>query len=222
MNMVRISFSKKAGEGLSAEEIRFFRAGAAATIPGLPAFGAADGDLLAGHERKQETTCLTMEMMHSGGVVESVRHRDGSRRDASPLAAGRHDDAGARKAAGSEPAARRRREDFRLRPGHGRGTLDKLESIPGCSVRRRRRALCGRCRKSAARSSARRTTSARRIRRFTALRDVTGTVDRIPLIASSIVSKKLKSGAGAIVLDEDRQRRVDAHAGGFHRAGGHG
>ena len=70
MNMVDIILKKKAGEALSAEEIRFFAQGAAAgTIPDYQLSALLMAICWQGMNAK-ETTCLTMEMMHSGGVVD--------------------------------------------------------------------------------------------------------------------------------------------------------
>ena len=70
MNMVDIILKKKAGEALSAEEIRFFAQGAAAgTIPDYQLSALLMAICWRGMNA-QETTCLTMEMMHSGGVVD--------------------------------------------------------------------------------------------------------------------------------------------------------
>ena len=85
--------------------------------------------------------------------------------------------------------------------GHTGGTLDKLESIPGFSVnidkeafkrdvRMNRMALIGHTPEIAPLD-----------KRLYALRDVTGTVESVPLIASSIMSKKLAEGINGLILD---------------------
>jgi pyrimidine-nucleoside phosphorylase len=85
--------------------------------------------------------------------------------------------------------------------GHTGGTIDKLESIPGMDLgldRGRCLDLLSRCRMAIGGATA---GIAPADRRLYALRDVTATVDSIPLITASILSKKLATGPAAVVFD---------------------
>ena len=85
--------------------------------------------------------------------------------------------------------------------GHTGGTLDKLESIPGFSVNLNSEEFINQVNKTGISVIAQSLNMVPADKALYALRDVTATIDSIPLIASSIMSKKLASGAKHIVLD---------------------
>ncbi len=85
--------------------------------------------------------------------------------------------------------------------GHTGGTLDKLESIPGWQASLSNEQLMRQLEEVGAVICAAGTGLAPADKKLYALRDVTGTVEAIPLIASSIMSKKIAEGTGALVLD---------------------
>ena len=85
--------------------------------------------------------------------------------------------------------------------GHTGGTLDKLESIPGLSVERSADEIRQQVERLGVAMVGQTDALVPADRRMYALRDVTGTVASIPLITSSIVSKKAAEGLSALVLD---------------------
>lgn len=85
--------------------------------------------------------------------------------------------------------------------GHTGGTLDKLESVPGWRARRSAAQIVTQLREVGAVVCAPTEDLAPADRKLYALRDVTGTVESVPLIAASIMSKKIAEGAGGLVLD---------------------
>ncbi|MGL5342024.1 MAG: thymidine phosphorylase, partial [Lactococcus garvieae] len=85
--------------------------------------------------------------------------------------------------------------------GHTGGTLDKLESIPGFEIEKTEEDFIAQVKNSGIAVIGQSDELVKADKLLYALRDVTATVDIIPLIASSIMSKKIASGSNAILLD---------------------
>ncbi|MBR3146718.1 MAG: pyrimidine-nucleoside phosphorylase [Eubacterium sp.] len=199
MNALDIILKKRSGEELSADEIRYFINGyTAGEIPDYQASALLMAVYFNGMT-KRETFDLTEVMRTSGDVMDLSRisgvkvdkHSTGGVGDkvslcVAPVAA----------ACGVKVAKMSGRG-----LGHTGGTIDKLESFPGFNVSLSEEQFFNQVEDHGIAIMAQTGDVAPADKKLYALRDVTGTVENMSLIASSIMSKKLAAGSDAIVLD---------------------
>ncbi|MCE1253069.1 MAG: thymidine phosphorylase [Anaerolineae bacterium] len=199
MRAVDLIIKKRDGLELTKEEIEFFVNGfTRGEIPDYQASAWAMAVMLKGMS-DQETTDLTLAMAHSGEVLDLT--------DVVPLTVDKHSTGGVGDkvtfvaesivAACGLPVGKMSGRGL----GFSGGTLDKIESIPGYRTNLSKDEFKHQLGKIGLVLTGQSGDLAPADGKMYALRDVTGTVPSMPLIASSIMSKKIAAGAQAIVLD---------------------
>lgn len=199
MRAVDVIARKRDGFELTAEEIRFFLDGC--TSGAIPDYQAAAW-LMAVYLRgmsNREVRDLTLAMAHSGEVLDL--------RDIAPVVVDKHSTGGVGDkvslivvpivAACGLPVGKISGRGL----GFTGGTLDKLESIPGFRTNLSATEFKEQLRRVGAVITGQTSDLAPADAKLYALRDVTATVDSLPLMVSSILSKKVAGGANAVVLD---------------------
>ncbi|MDE6241500.1 MAG: pyrimidine-nucleoside phosphorylase [Anaeroplasmataceae bacterium] len=199
MRAVDIIIKKRDGFELSKEEIQFFIEGfTAGTIDTYQASALTMAIYFRGMT-DLEATYLTESILHSGDVLDLSaikgikvdKHSTGGVGDKTSLVVG--------------PLVASLGIKFAKMSGRGLGhtggTLDKLEAIPGYDINMSEENFIKQVNEIGIALVGQTGELAPADKKLYALRDVTGTVESIPLIASSIMSKKLASGADAICLD---------------------
>ncbi len=199
MRAVDIIIKKRNKQELAREEIEFFVRGfTSGDIPDYQAAAWAMAVLLNGMT-DAETTNLAMAMTHSGEVLDLS--------GVVPIAVDKHSTGGVgdKTTLVAEPIVAACGLAVGKMSGRGLGfsggTLDKMESIPGYRTNLSHAEFLDQLGRTGLVLTGSTADLAPADSKFYALRDVTGTVESIPLIASSIMCKKIAAGAQAIVLD---------------------
>ncbi len=199
MNFVDMIIKKRDGGKLSAKEIAAFVKGVTdGSLPDYQISAFLMAVLFRGMDA-EETAHLTMEMANSGSVFDlsavagkkADKHSTGGVADTTTLILA------PLVASTGVPVVKMSGRGL----GFSGGTIDKLESIPGFRVNISEQEAIAYAQKSNLVLMSQTDTLTPADRKLYALRDVTGTVDSLPLIAASIMSKKIAAGADGIVLD---------------------
>ncbi len=199
MRAVDIIEKKRDGYALTRGEIDFFVQGfTRGEIADYQAAAWAMAVYLRGMDER-ETTDLTLSMAHSGAILDLS--------SVSPRVLDKHSSGGVgdKTTLVVAPLIAALELPFGKMSGRGLGfsggTLDKLESIPGFKADLSRAEFIAQLKRVGIVVSGQTHDLAPADGKLYALRDVTGTVSSLPLIASSIMSKKIAAGANVIVLD---------------------